>query len=209
MDTTQVIDKTPDGYMQNAAGHLVPVELVDEIAIMRDALVREMIKGAQQLQAQIATFKERWAGDFQAFLQLSAEKYSVAYGGDKGNVTLSSFDGRYRVMFVMADHMEFDERLHIAKAMLDKCILRWGEGVNAQYRALVMNAFQVDKKGKINTTRVLEMTRWDIDDEEWKGAMKAIRDSVFISGTKSYMRFYERPRGSQQFKQISLDFSAL
>jgi hypothetical protein len=199
----------PNGYMQNARGHLVPSETIDEISILRDGLVREMVVAAEQLQTSIKIFKARMQGDFQAFLELSAEKYGVVYGGAKGNVTLTAYDGSLQVVLAMADHISFDERLQVAKEMVDQCIHRLGEGVNPLYRALAMNAFQVDKKGSINTQRVLEMTRWNIDDEEWNRAMKAIRDSVFVSGSKSYMRFYRRKNPAAKFEQVSLDFSAL
>jgi hypothetical protein len=196
-------------YMTNAIGHLVPVELVAPIDIERDDLVKALVNDAKRVQGELTAFKQRALGDISAFIDLSAEKYKVEYGGDKGNVTLSSFDGRYKVIIAVADRTEHDERLQIAKEMIDKCCHKWGVGVNANYRALVMSAFQVDKRGRINTGRLLELTRLNIDDDEWKTAMQAIIDSIRVVGSKEYVRIYERVGKSNSFQQITLDIAAL
>lgn len=39
--------------------------------------------------------------------------------------------------------------------------------------------------------------------------MQAICESVQVVGTKTYMRFYERVDGSEQYTPISLDFASL
>jgi hypothetical protein len=72
----------------------------------------------------------------------------------------------------------------------------------------VNDAFQVDKTGKVSTTRVLGLRRLDIDDPDWQKAIKAITDSIQISGSKQYIRFYERQENGK-YKQISLDIAAI
>jgi len=57
--------------------------------------------------------------DVGAFIQLSAEKYEVKVGGNKGNVSLLSFDGRYKIVRQVAENITFDERLQAAKALID------------------------------------------------------------------------------------------
>jgi hypothetical protein len=66
----------------------------------------------------------------------------------------------------------------------------------------------VDKAGKINTARVLGLRRLEIQDPDWQKAMQAITESIQISGSKQYLRFYERnDRG--EYVQIPLDVAAL
>lgn len=74
---------------------------------------------------------------------------------------------------------------------------------------LVQQAFETDKEGKINVGRVLALRRLEITDEKWQRAMQAIGESVQVVGTKTYMRFYERVDGSEQYTPISLDFASL
>ena len=43
--------RTPDGYMEDAKGNLVPIENVREIDLMRDRLVRDIIAKAENFSA--------------------------------------------------------------------------------------------------------------------------------------------------------------
>lgn len=198
----------PQGYKRNTQGHLVPVETIKEIDLARDDLVREIATRAKTQSSQLRDFKAGAMDDIQAFLELSAEKYGVELGGKKGNVTLLSFDGRYKVQRAIAEHLVFDERLQVAKELIDNCIHRWAEGSATEIRALVEHAFQVDKEGKVSTTRILGLRRLDIKDKEWLSAMEAIADSMQVSGSKSYIRVYERIGESDQYRPISLDVAA-
>lgn len=199
----------PDKYKTNGQGHLVPIETIAQIDLARDELVMEIVAKAKALQEDMRKFKDRMNDDVAAFVSLSAEKYNANVGGKKGNVTLSSYDGKYRVMRRIADSIQFDERLHVAKELIDKCILRWSEGSNPQIRALVQHAFQTDKQGQINTGRVLSLTRLDIVDTEWAFAMQAIRDAIQVISSKAYISVYERVGESDNFRQISLDIAGL
>ena len=87
----------PDGYMENAQGHLVPLAQVKEIDLARHELVMEKVAKAQELQRQLGEFKAEVMDDIEAFIALSAEKYGASVGGKKGNVTLASFDGRFQI----------------------------------------------------------------------------------------------------------------
>lgn len=202
-------NKIPEGYMRNAQGHLVPVDMINDIDIARDDLVREIIGNAEQLREQMAVFKRSVMADLSAFVDLSAEKYGVKMGGKKGNTTFSSFDGRYKIRIDVSECISFDERLQIAKKLVDECIHKWAEGSGAEIRALVEHAFQTDKEGRISVGRVLGLTRLKIDDEQWKSAMQAVHDSMQVAGTTTYMRIYRRIGDGEKYEQISMDFSRL
>lgn len=199
----------PVGYMQNSAGHLVPVDNIDEIDLVRHELVCEVARKALELQQAMRDFKMGTLGDVEAFIDLSAEKYGVTVGGKKGNVTLVSYDGRYKLQRAIQESITFDERLQAAKALIDQCIHRWAEGSAAEIRALVEHAFQVDKEGNISTGRVLGLRRLSIDDEQWNQAMAAIADSIQITGSQTYIRLYERVGQSDQWRAIPLDIAKL
>ena len=90
-------DAIPPGYWRNAQGGLTPEALIKPIDRTRDQLVRDMIAAAQAQSAELARFKAGAFGDVEAFVRLSAEQYGAKLGGNKGNVTLVSFDGRFKV----------------------------------------------------------------------------------------------------------------
>jgi len=205
------IQQTPPGAnegLYDAKGRFVPMRLIKEIDLLRHQTVLEIIAKAQEASRRLGQFVREANGDIDAFLALSAEKYDTTFGGKKGNLTLTTFDGRFRVQRAIADRLAFDERLQVAKGLIDDCIRRWSEGSRDEVRALVEHAFQVDKEGKISTERVLGLRRIEIDDPTWQEAMKAISDSVTVASSKSYLRFYER-QDDGSYRQIPLDISAI
>lgn len=201
-------DNIPEGYKRNTQGHLVPIDAIKEIDLARDDLVLEIAAQAKAQSDRLKNFKANAMGDIQAFLELSAEKYGVEMGGKKGNVTLLSFDGKFKLQRAIAEHLVFDERLQVAKELIDGCIHRWAEGSGNEIKALVEHAFQVDKEGKVSTTRILGLRRLDIKDAQWLEAMDAIADSMQVSGSKSYIRIYERQADGESYRPISLDVAA-
>ena len=154
----------------------------------------------------LIAFKKLSFEDIAAFIQLSAEQHGVQVGGNKGNVTLFSFDGKYKIVRQSQESIRFDESLQAAKALIDECISEWATGSNDNIRVLINDAFQVDKEGKISTGRVLTLRRLDIRDEKWLRAMDAISESITVTDSKNYVRFYERDHEGK-YQAISLDFA--
>lgn len=196
-------------FRRNAKGHLVPVDQIKDIDRLRDDLVQQVIGKVKALQEEMSRVKAEISSEVEAFLELSAREYDTAYGGKKGNVTLASFDGQYQVKRAVADHLAFDERLQVAKELIDQCIHEWTASSSSEVQALVEHAFQTDKEGKISTARVLGLRSLNIKDEKWQQAMQAIMDSIQITGSKSYLRFYERQGEDGPHRQIPLDVAAL
>lgn len=198
----------PDGYRQDRNGRLVPETQIKPIDQARDQLVYEKVAAALQLREKLRDFKMGSFADIAAFVQLSAEQYGARVGGDKGNVTLMSYDGRYKIVRAIQDNLQFDERLQAAKALIDECLKEWTEGASSELIVLVNNAFRVDQDGNIKTAQVLGLRRLHIDDERWKRAMSAISDAVTVVGSKTYMRIYERD-ALGMYQPISLDLAAV
>jgi hypothetical protein len=147
--------------------------------------------------------------DILTFVNLSAEKWDVKLGGMKGNICLTSYDGKYRVMRSINEYITFDERLEAAKVLLDECLKSWTSGSSDEIRKLVNFAFEVDKTGKISTTKIMGLMKVDIKDPLWVKAMEAIRESITVNGSKSYIRIYKRVGDSDKYQQINLDLAAL
>lgn len=205
----QAVSTPPAGYWADAQGRLIPESLVEPIDRTRDQLVRELIEKAKAQSEMLALFKGAAFADISAFVELSGEKYGVKLGGNKGNVTLVSYDGRYKIVRAMQESIVFDERLQAAKALIDGCINRWAQGSRDEIKALVNDAFQVNKEGQINTGRVLGLKRLAIrDDKDWSQAMQAITDSIRVSNSKAYVRFYERVGDTDAYAPISLDVAS-
>lgn len=199
----------PAGYKADSMGRLVPIDTIKDIDLARDDLVMELIHEAQDLNKRLLAFKEKAFGDIQAFIELSAEKYDAKIGGRKGNVSLISYDGKYKILRANQDHIVFDERIQAAKALIDECIKDWTSDARSEIKALIDRAFEVDKEGNLNTGRVLTLRRVNITDKRWRDAMQAISDSVQTVGSKSYIRVYVRKADTEQYDQLSLDIAAV
>lgn len=202
-ETTQL----PDGYRMDAKGRLIPEESIKPIDQARDELAIELVTKAIELNRQLQQFKAAAFGDIETFVQLSAEQYGVNVGGKKGNVTLLSFDGRYKIQRQISDHITFDERLEAAKALIDECLKDWTDGARSEVKTIVQDAFRTDKQGNLRTGAVLALRRYDFDDKRWLKAMNAISDAVQITGSKSYVRIYERIGDTERYQPISLNIA--
>lgn len=203
-----VTDGVPAGHMRDAAGRLVPIELVREVDKLRDELVQELVMTARDVNAVLTRFKLMAFTEIASFVQLSAKEYEVTLGGDKGNVTLMSFDGRYKVVRQVADTLRFDERIQAAKALIDECLTEWGDKAPPELKVIVMNVFAVNKQGALQTDLVLGLRRWDIKHEKWLRAMDAISESLQVVGSRSYVRVYERVGATNSYRAISLDIAS-
>jgi len=125
-------------------------------------------------------------------------------------VTLRSFDGRFKVERAIQDCIVFDERLQVAKQLIDECISDWlAEGSRPEVAVLARDAFQVDKEGRVSVGKVLGLRRFAFKDERWQRAMSVIAECILVVGSRSYIRVYERVGLSNKYVAIGLDLAAL
>lgn len=198
----------PPGYWKNARGDLVPESRVTDIDKLRDQVVRDLCVMAKERSVGLRDFKLNSMQNVATLVTISMEQYGVKSGGDKGNVTLTTYDGGFKIVRQMADHLVFGEQLQAAKELIDQCVIRWAKDADDNIKALVTHAFQTDKEGKINTGRVLGLRQLKITDEDWLKAMQAITDSIKVASTKPYIRFYER-NAAGGYDPINLDLAAV
>jgi len=203
-----VIDLGGKRYMRDTRGALVPVNLVRPMDKLMDETVRKMVGFARDLSAQIARFKGHCFDDVGSLQALMAQEYGAQLGGKRGNITLTSFDGTLKVTVQVADEIEFGPELQEAKKLVDACLSEWSAGAGDELRAVVNRAFQVDKEGQINRAEIFMLLRVAIEDPRWQSAMDAIRDSIRVIGSKTYIRFHERAAPDAPWGAITIDLAA-
>jgi len=186
-------------YMADSGGRLVPLEIVAPAHILEDQTVRTIIGFAEEISDQVARFRGHTFDDVWSFVDVLHERYGVVRGRGKGNLTLTTFDGKYKVQVQVQEQLTFGPELAVAKTLVDKCINQWAANVGPEIRALVEHAFQVDQLGRINRSALFALRRLNIEDEQWKAAMAALGDAIRVIGSKEYVRFYKRDeRGGWQ-----------
>lgn len=199
----------PEGYLMNAQGHLVPVENITEQDQLRDQVVNELVPIALELRDQMQAFKSRALQDIDELIDIAFERYGAKIGGKKGNVSLTSFDGEYKIVRENREVIAFTEEIEAGKALIDNCLRRWSEDAEPHLLAVVAQAFRTNTKGEIKTGKILDLMRLEIDDDEWKRAMQALRDAMKNNGTAVYVRVYQRVGRSEQYRPIALDLASL
>jgi len=197
-----------DGNWIDARGHLVPPDLIPEIDRKRDALVEKWIKKARKRSAEQAELRKECAGDIDGFLAFLAKSKKVRESW-RGNIQFKSFDESLIIERAMSDRIDFNENLQLAKAQIDVWLKNRIGSTDPSLAKIISQAFNVDKKGRINTAVILKLMHLEIDDHDWKKAMAILRESIIIASTKLYIRFKEKIQGEggEAWKNISLDFA--
>ncbi len=208
-DTQQAPAAIPAGFVMNAVGHLVPEHQVREHDKLRDGVARDLSSIALDINKALAAFKTKALADIEDLIAISNERYGVTIGGKKGNASITTYDGQFKIERAMAERITFTEEILAAKELIDQCIRKWSEGANSHLRVLVDRAFRANRQGQIKTGDVLSLLRVEIDDPDWKRAMEAQKDSIQVNGTAVYIRVYQRIGQTDQYQPINLNISAV
>ncbi|WP_263340398.1 DUF3164 family protein [Albidovulum salinarum] len=188
-------------------GAKLPIGTVKPQNVMEDELVRSEMSHAVALSDQLSRFLAHFHDNLGAFEALVAERYGATVGGKKGNKTLMSYDGLFKVQVQVADNIVFGPELQVAKTLVDECLTDWTASAGDELKAVVTRAFNTDKEGQINRAALYSLLRLEISDERWKAAMQAIRDAMRVVGSKSYVRFYRRDAADAPWAAVTIDLA--
>ncbi|WP_024896787.1 DUF3164 family protein [Brucella rhizosphaerae] len=194
-------------YMQDAKGNLVPIEAIKPADRLEDEVVRKIMIFASSLSDQISRFRGHTMTDLGEFDALLQQEYNATKGGPKGNRTYQTFDGLKKVTIQIADFVDFGPQLQVAKRLLDECLTEWAADSRPEIRAVITRAFNTDKEGKVNRSEIFMLLRLDIEDSRWQEAMRAIREAMRITGSKEYVRFYERASITDGWRAVTIDMA--
>lgn len=195
-------------YFENGDGALIPEEAVKPADKLQDDIVRQIIGKALPLSAVVAGFRQSTLDEVDEFVALLEQEYGARRGGSKGNLTFSSFDGLLKICVQVSENVVFGPELQVAKGLVDDCLREWAADSRAELRAIINRAFDVDNQGRINRNDLFSLLRLDIEDARWQDAMRAIRDSMRVVGSKRYVRMYRRPNAKAAWSAITIDVAA-
>lgn len=209
-DTQQAPSITiPAGFVMNAAGHMVPEHQVRPHDKLRDQVAGDLSQEAIELSAALEAFKKKALADIADLIRISAENYGVTLGGEKGNVSIFTYDGQYKIERNYADRITFTDEVLAAKELIDTCIHKWSDGANPHLRVLVDRAFSAGRNGQIKTSDILGLLRLEIDDDDWRAAMVALKDAIQVNGKAVYIRVYKRVGSAGRYEPISLNIAVV
>jgi len=188
-------------------GAKLPISTVKPQHVLEDDLVRGEMSHAVALSEQLSRFIAHFHGNLAAFEALIAERYGAQVGGKKGNKTLMTYDGLFKVTVQIADNVQFGPELQVAKSLVDECLTDWSAASGDELKAVITRAFNTDKEGQINRAALYSLLRLEIADERWRQAMQAIRDAMRVVGSKAYVRFYRRAASDAPWVAVTIDLA--
>ena len=197
-------EPAPAGYRRNSRGDLVREANVTEINRRMDAVVRRIHAAGQSLSEQLWRFRMAALAEIWEFRDWVVESNGGRIGGRKGNITLTSYDGRERVQLAQAERVEAGIEILAAQAILEECVDAWSKGSGLNLQALVDQAFKRDAMGCLSVSHLLRLRRVEIDHPRWRDLQRTIADALRPVGVAEYVRLHRRPTPEQPWEQVPL-----
>ncbi len=195
----------PRGYRRNTRGDLVREENIRQAARDADEVVRRIHSFGADLSEQIGRFRAHCAADIAGHVLRVAEEYgSKKPGGIKGNVALSTIDGRLRVVLAQAEFISVGPPILAAQALVEELIDEWAPGSNKNIRALIDQSFRRDATGQVSVYRLLRLRSIELPDPRWREVQRAIGDALQPSGRAEYIRLHRRATPAAPWEQVPL-----
>jgi hypothetical protein len=194
-------------YWRNAEGGLTPHENMRAMDQLKDERIRKVMGHGIALSQQVSRFLSHTFRDIGDLEDLIAQEYGVRLGGKKGNITLVTFDGLYKIEVRVARLIEFGPELRAAKALIDECLNEWAADSRAELRALVTQAFRTDGEGKISRSGIFGLLRLESDEPRWNEAMRAIREAIIVIGSKTYVRLWQRAHCDAGWSSVTINLA--
>lgn len=202
---TTAVENHP--LLEDAKGRLCPLHTIKPVDLARHDLVTDRLDAADVIEALLKEFKDQTFADINAFVEVSAADYDVKMGGVKGNLQLVNHNETKKLRVAISERITFDERLQVAKQLFDELISEHSAGLDDVIAALISQVFTVDKVGKVDTRKVLELRRYNIKHPKWVLAMAAIDDSIKSAGSKSYIQMHKRDTPEGEWRGVFLDLA--
>lgn len=198
-----------NGKIKNNRGGYDNIDMVEPIHVERTKLVSDMVSEAVVQQEILREFKTTSMQQVDAFVRHSAEKHEVHLGGKIGNITLTSHCETMKVQFQVQKNIVFDEQIEAAKALFLEVATDAAVDSPPLAQAIINSNFETNNEGQLSTSRILDVCRWQIDDERWQRGKRAAYASMNTQSTSTFIRFYHREDSSKKWQAISLDIAKL
>ncbi len=194
------------GEWMDASGKYVDPKYISQHVKSEDRDVAKLQKKAVTISKQLSDLLLATEKMFLNHLERLAKEYAVPPVSGKGNMTMRTFDGTQSVKCKVYQRIVFDARLNTAKELVDKCISKWAQGADQKLKAIVSDAFKVDKEGAVDPKALLRLKKLKIDDADWRIAMKMGDDSMTLVSSKKHYQFFIRETPEAEWKTINLSF---
>ena len=194
-------------FREDSRGAWMPESSIKPQDILKDDLVESAADKIVDMRDKMKQLNQEIKDEIRAYIELIGEKYGVKLKGNKGNITLTSYDGKTRIVISISESIYLDENVIAAKELIDEYIEDDIKDDSFDIKQLVTSAFRV-KQGVLDVRSILKLRSLRIDDERWKKAMDIIADSIVVKSSKSCLRLYKQnAEGTMEY--VPLDFAVI
>jgi len=201
--------QAPKGFVFNASGDLIKESNLTPLQREEDALCKTLFPLAQSLNEQMAIFKYTSMHMVEQVIERCVKEHNILkLKKIKGNVQFISIDGLIKIQRSIDDRIEINSNIEAARQLFDQYrdVIKREAGGDAQQ--WIDTSFET-KNGKMSTGKLIEIMNKEIDHPIYRKGVEALRKSLFVSGTKAYLRFYYRESSDVEWKTLPLQFSSI
>lgn len=174
----------------------------------RQAYVDELTMQAEQLSKEIAFFHQHAKALLLTFREDSRQYAGMIRANSKGGYSIETPTAKAVLKF--QNKMGFDERATLAEELINDFLTSTVKKRDLAIYELLMDLLKRDAKGKLEPQRVMEIIKHEdrFEDERWTKAIKLLKESYQIQGSKYYMEFSVKDEDGK-WQLLNLNFSAL
>jgi len=199
----------PKGFVFNAQGDLIRISNLTPLQQEEDALCKSLFPMAKDLNEQMAKFKYQSMNMVDQVIERCVKEHNIIkLKKIKGTVTFLSINGLFKVVRSIDDRIEINSNIEAARQLFDQyrdVIKRDASGDAQQW---INTSFET-KNGKMSTGKLIEIMNKEIDHPIYRKGVEALRKSLFVAGTKAYLRFYYRDASDDEWCSLPLQFSSI
>lgn len=189
----------------------IPVSRITKTEKVKEKSALVIAKNALSLKDALLKFKNTCKENCETAYQLDLSEGKAA---SKGGYTLFNFDKSIKIERSLNETITFDENLiGAAKEKFDEFLKEGTAGVDEMVRELIMDAFSSNKKGKLDSKKIMSLMSYKSRINEKKyphyhEALTLIEQSIRRPDSKVYYRIWIKDEANQ-YQNIDLNFSSL
>ncbi|MDE7547231.1 DUF3164 family protein [Acetobacter fabarum] len=188
-----------------------PRERMAPTTLLSNDLAIELVNDAKALHELMVEQKRRMFEKARNYETALLEQYRVKKRkGSRGAFQAESLDSCFKVELSVADFRRVTSDIMAAQALMGEVLDDLTENVSPDIRLLLSAAFEPDERtGRVNVDRLQQVRKVRLTHPRWPDVMEAVANSIEVSSSKPYLRFYWRETRDQDWQAIRLQFSSL
>lgn len=196
-----------DGRMTDADGNLIRLSNIHEAEILEHDLVLSIACIWETLAGKLERFKTYCFEDVTTLIDLLFEKHNARRGGSEGNITLTTYDRRWKLIIAIQRRITLAPEVMAAKAKMLEAAKEMAPENSADLETIITATFtQVD--GQVRVAEVLRLCNFKYSNKKWNEAIEIVRSAIEVIGKKKQIRLYRR-NDQGQYDAVPLNIAAL